>query len=86
MRGTEMSEREQFYRKLRAQYGAFFEEAASIFFEIDPMHINDDVNTDEYWPEVGTILPRLCSCNSVDDVRRTIHEEFLRWFGDDAGP
>jgi hypothetical protein len=35
---------------------------------------------DEYEPEVGTIIPRLQDAKSPDDVRRILHEEFLRWF------
>jgi hypothetical protein len=29
---------------------------------------------------VGTIIPRLGDCRSVDDVRRIVHEEFVKWF------
>jgi hypothetical protein len=72
---------------LRAQYGALFDEVSQILFELDPVGINFETNTDEYEPEVGTILPRLRSCDSVDDARRVIHEEFVRWFDPDlAGP
>lgn len=40
-----------------------------------------------YEPEVGTILPRLRSCYSPDDVRRVVHQEFVRWFdASTAGP
>lgn len=42
---------------------------------------------DEYDPEVRSILPRLKDARSVDDVQQIVHEEFVRWFGDDiAGP
>jgi hypothetical protein len=30
--------------------------------------------------ETGTIWPRLRDCQSEDEVRRIIHEEFVRWF------
>src|ERR1700756_3469354 len=51
------------------------------------MGINFEVNPDEYHPEVGTILPRLRSCQSANDVLQVTHEEFTRWFGADiAGP
>jgi hypothetical protein len=29
---------------------------------------------------VDTILPRLRDCRSADDVRRIVHEEFVKWF------
>ena len=42
---------------------------------------------DEYSPELGMILPRVVNAQSVDEVTVVLHEEFLRWFGDDtAGP
>jgi hypothetical protein len=36
-------------------------------------------NTDEYEPEVETILPRLHTASSVADVKQIIQEDFLRW-------
>jgi hypothetical protein len=44
------------------------------------MGINFEVNTDEYEPEVGTIIPRLSSAQSAEDVQAIICEEFSRWF------
>lgn len=42
---------------------------------------------DEYSPEIGTIVPRVVKAQSVDQITTVLHEEFLRWFGDDtAGP
>jgi len=37
--------------------------------------------SDEYDPEVGTVLPRLREAKSPGDVARILHEEFVRWFG-----
>ncbi len=73
-------------RKLKAEYGELFESVAKLLFEADPIGINCETNTDEYHPEVGTILPRLKSCHSESDVLRLVHGEFVRWFGlDTAG-
>ena len=58
----------------------FFEQISNILFKHDPIGINFEHNADEYDPEAGTIIPRLASCNSVDDVCIVVHEEFLRWF------
>lgn len=54
----------------------------------DPVSLLEDgAPRDEYEPEVGTILPRLADAQSAGDVRRILHEEFIRWFGEDlAGP
>ena len=42
---------------------------------------------DEYGPELGTIVPRVMNAQSVEEVTTVLHEEFLRWFGEDtAGP
>ncbi len=65
---------------LKDQYGVLFDNIASLLFDADPIGINFEFNTDEYEPEVGTILPRLRSATSVQDVEEIIHEEFCRWF------
>jgi hypothetical protein len=73
-------------RRLRGKFGHLFDSTAALLFRHDPVGINFEINPDEYEPEVGTILPRLSCCNSVDDVRRVVHEEFVRWFACSAGP
>lgn len=35
---------------------------------------------DEYDPEVKTIIPRLHGIESVEQVKRILHEEFVLWF------
>jgi hypothetical protein len=74
-------------RRLRTEYGELFDSIAALLFRHDPVGINFEENADEYEPEAGTILPRLHNCQSVDDVVRVVHEEFVRWFSaDTAGP
>jgi hypothetical protein len=68
-------------RHLKKEYGDLFESVANLLFDADPIGINFEDNTDEYHPEVGTILPRLHSCRCADDVLRVTYEEFTRWFG-----
>jgi hypothetical protein len=42
---------------------------------------------DEYSPEIERIVPRVVNAQSVDEITTVLHEEFLRWFGDNtAGP
>ena len=65
---------------LKRQYGKLFAAISEVLFEADPMGINFEINTDEYEPEVGTIIPRLSSAQSAEDVQAIIHEEFGRWF------
>ena len=71
---------------LRKQYKSLYSELEAILFRIDPMKLDFGDNTDEYSPEVGTILPRLRGTNSVDGVRVIVIviEEFVRWFGEDG--
>jgi hypothetical protein len=78
-----MTSREHIHREralLRSQHGALYDELVALLFRHDPMHINFATNMDEYDPEVRTILPRLASCSSPEDVARVVHEEFVRWF------
>jgi len=74
-------------RRLKAEYRELFDSVAGLLFRHDPVGINFKVNTDEYETETGTILPRLRGCQSEGEVRRIIHEEFVRWFdAATAGP
>jgi hypothetical protein len=58
-----------------------FDETSALLFRHDPIGINFEDNTDEYDPEVGTILPRLSRCHSHAAVRKVVFEEFCKWFG-----
>jgi len=56
--------------------------------EADPLGLLEGgAPSDEYAPEIGTILPRLANAQQADDVTGVLHEEFVRWFGEStAGP
>ena len=41
--------------------------------------------SDEYAPEIGTIIPLLANAHRPDDVTGALHGEFLRWRGYDPG-
>ena len=69
--------------ELEAQYPRLFEDLRQCLFKHDPMGINLETNTDEYDPEVATIIPRLPSCTSREDVLNVVHDELVRWFGED---
>ena len=71
------------HSELRRQYRQLFDKVSSILFEADFQGINFETNTDEYEPEVRTILPRLTLAKSADDVALIVYEEFCKWFGDD---
>ena len=67
-------EREQLKRK----YKTLFDRLSRLLFEADPVGINFEDNTDEYDPEVGTILPRLEGAKSIEDVQTILHQEFCK--------
>ncbi len=67
--------------KLKSRYKELCSTAEAILFDHDPIRINVGFNTNEYAPEVGTILPRLKNANNESDVVDIVHEEFVRWFG-----
>ena len=74
-------------KKLKGDYKVLFEETSAILFRHDPIGLDFETNIDEYDPEARTILPRLPSCSSAEDVTQIVHEEFVRWFDRDvAGP
>jgi len=70
-------------KRLRREYGEIYDRISGLLFAWDPQGINFGDNTDEYEPEVDTILPRLRACTSAQDVQRVVFEEFCRWFGED---
>lgn len=71
-------------RRLKDEYGELFDAVSALLYRHDPIGVAfDNVNSDEYDPETGTILPRLRNCESASDVQRVVHDEFVRWF--DAG-
>jgi hypothetical protein len=79
---TERQRIQEERRALKAKYARVYGAVSEVLFRHDPVGINFETNTDEYEPEVGTILPRLRTCRSADDVIRVVHEEFTRWFGE----
>ena len=66
---------------LKWEYGWLFDAIASLLFRYDMMGINFGLNTDEYEPETGTILPRLdAEASTAKDACYIVYEEFCKWF------
>jgi len=82
-----MSQRDELLSRRAALRGAFgdalYDELLTILFRHDPAGINFDWNTDEYEPEVDTILPRLHRCADAEDARCMIFAELTHWFAGD---
>lgn len=73
----------------RADYENLYRDLTALLYRHDPMGLAaTGCPKDEYETEVSTIIPRLKDATTVEDVRRIVHEEFLRWFDDEenAGP
>jgi hypothetical protein len=68
-------------QKLRAEYRDLYTNVLEILFRVDPIGLNFEDNTDEYEPEVGSILPRLRGAKSLPDVQQILKEELEYWFG-----
>lgn len=72
-------------RQAKAASTALREAVAQALRETDPIGlIQGGAPRDEYDPEVGTILPKLRTAASVDDVQRIVHAEFVKWFGEET--
>ena len=69
--------------EVKKRYGELFAEVSAILYRHDPIGIASGAPSDEYDPEVGTILPRLKECRSEQDAQNVVFEEFGRWFGED---
>jgi len=75
-------------KELTARYEALVAAVGRAIDEADPIGLLESgCPADEYSPEIGTVVPRVSKALSPAEVRRILHEEFLRWFGEGgAGP
>ena len=71
--------------KARSEHGAFFNEVVALLLRCDPEQIAYGRES-AYEAETGTILVRLPACQSQEDVRRIVHQEFVRWFDGHVEP
>jgi hypothetical protein len=65
--------------RLQTTYGRLYDDVLAIIQQADLVGIAY-VASDEYEPEVSTILPRLHHANDELDVATIIREEFDAWF------
>lgn len=71
--------------KEHIQHCELFNAISAALFEADPIGINFGTNTDEYDPETRTIIPRLAECHDITGLQQVVYQEFVHWFGEDAG-
>lgn len=71
-----------------ATYGPYFLPVLAILAERDPLGIAANSGNvcwrTEYVEEATTIVPRLHEAESVADIQRIAHEEYVRSFGSSA--
>ena len=68
----------------RTNYDVLVAAVAQAIDEADPIGLLAMGSpADEYSSEIGTIVTRVSKASSPLEVRRIVHEEFVRWF--DAG-
>ena len=73
-------------RQAKARFKALVEAVTKAVNDDDPIGLlRLGMPSDEYSLEVGTVVPRLSHATNVDDVKRILHEEFVRWFAGSAG-
>ncbi len=78
---AEVDRRRAEMERVKREYTTLFFAVRDVLSRRDPVGIVfDDINPDEYEPEVRTIIPRLKEANCVDYVRRIVFEEFVKWF------
>lgn len=68
-------------------YEKLYEEVLDALRTHDPLGVGPHLRPNEYMPETGTILPRLKDASSPEETLGLVHEEFVRWRGEQvAGP
>ncbi len=83
------SDMEARHRSLQPLAGVVTAISAALF-RADPIGLGDAGGADEYDSEAETVVLRLSdrrSLSTEDEVLHIVHDEFVRWFGEDlAGP
>ncbi|HEV2762990.1 MAG TPA: hypothetical protein VGV38_08350 [Pyrinomonadaceae bacterium] len=74
-------------KQQKSWYKELHRAIAEVLFRHDPVGIASEENADEYEPEARTILAKLDSCRSTEDVLWVVHKDFQGWFTPEiAGP
>lgn len=69
---------------MEQRYQAFVVAVERAIKDADPIGLlKGGAPADEYSPEIGAIVPRVGNAQSVDEITAVLHEEFVRWFGND---
>jgi hypothetical protein len=73
------------HKKARRKYKALIAAVKAAIDTADPICLLEfGAPSDEYDPEVGTIVPRVAKAVDSAEVQRIVHEQFQNWFGPDT--
>jgi len=68
-------------RRARDRYDLLVADVTRAINDADPKSLLEiGAPSDEYSPEVGTIVPRVAKATGPAEVRMILYEEFERWF------
>jgi len=78
---NEPEQRRAARKRFQAQYRALYGEVLEFLFQIDPLAVHQQDNTNRLVPETASILARLRDARLAEDVEQIIQEELRRWYG-----
>jgi hypothetical protein len=74
-------------QRLEVAYERLYEDVLATLRRHDPLGVGPHLRPNEYMPETGTLLPRLKELASAAELAAIVHDEFVRWRGEQAaGP
>ncbi len=71
-------------KEQKEAYGHLIGSVTAILFHQDPASLNFGFNPEEYEPEAETIVARLDSCKSEEDVLALVEHELEEWFDEET--
>ncbi|MFA5135483.1 MAG: hypothetical protein WC505_06895 [Patescibacteria group bacterium] len=66
---------------LQKEYGVLYTKVLDILYTADLAQTHSP-DPNEYWPEVGEIIPRLHLCGSPEEVHSLVYRVFCQLFSD----
>jgi hypothetical protein len=78
---NETEDRRAARKRFQAQYRALYDEVLEILFQIDPIGVHGQENTEKFVPEATSILARLREAQFAEDVETIVQQELRRWYG-----
>lgn len=71
-------------KEQKEAYKHLIASVSAILYHLDPASLNFGFNPEEYEPEAETIVARLDSCKSEEDVLDLVEHELEEWFDEET--